>query len=166
MSRIPFTHTWIEQGKILAGSIPQLPEDMHTLQSLGIQSILTLTRRDIADYPGLFISDLQHDPFLQIGHYPIPDGGIANDDVMFGAVDFLHQSLNQQLTTYVHCRGGIGRTGAILLAYYIKKRGLSLEQARDIVKVRRNYQGNASAIDQGSPQREWLEALDGVSEMK
>ena len=153
MSRIPFTYTWIEQGRILAGSIPQLPSDIQMLQSIGIQSILTLTRRDISDYPDLLLSD------FQIGNYPIPDGGIADDDVMLGAVDFLHQSLNQQLTTYVHCRGGIGRTGAILLAYYVMNRGLSLEQARDIVKVRRNYEGNASAIDQGSPQREWLEAL-------
>ena len=47
----------------------------------------------------------------------------------------------------------------ILLAYYVLHRGLSLAQAKELVKVRRNYEGNASAIEQGSPQREWIDGL-------
>ena len=154
--RVPFTYTWIEQNKILAGSIPQRPEDLNVLQSLGIQTIISLTRRDIRTYPGM---DLLQD--FNYGHYPIPDGGLASDELMLNAVTYLDQSLHSELRVpvFVHCRGGIGRTGTILLAYYVLRRGLSLTQAREIVKVRRNYEGNASAIDQGSPQREWIDSL-------
>lgn len=155
MNRIPFTYTWIEQGKILAGSIPQLPDDVATLKSLGIEAIISLTRRDIREYPGMASIGLIR------GIFPIPDNGIGPDEIMLGAVDALGQFLAAQYSTYIHCRGGIGRTGAILLAYYVLKRGLSLAQAKEIVKVRRNYQGNASAIDQGSPQREWIDGLEG-----
>lgn len=163
MSRVPFTYTWIEEGKILAGSIPQLPSDLEALKALGVQTIISLTRRDIRTYPDMQLgSDFNYD------QYPIPDGGIASDETMLSAVNYLAQSFIYQpefrFPVYVHCRGGIGRTGMILLAYYVLVRGMSLTEAKAIVKVRRNYEGNASAIDQGSPQREWIDALESKRE--
>jgi len=153
MTRVPFTYTWIEQGKILAGSIPQLPEDLEALRSMGIKGIISLTRRDPFTYP-----DMRWSEHAYLSHIPIPDGGIADDETMLRAAALVN--VQEGYPVYVHCRGGIGRTGTILLAYYVLHRGLSLEQAREIVKVRRNYEGNASAIDQGSPQREWIDALE------
>lgn len=100
---------------------------------------------------------------LNFGQYPIPDGGIAHAEIMLKAADFIAQCINYPefyAPVYIHCRGGIGRTGTILLAYYVLHRGLSLAEAREIVKVRRNYEGNATAIDQGGLQREWIDALE------
>lgn len=159
MTRVPFTYTWIEPGKILAGSIPQLPEDLDILKAQGIQTIISLTRRDIRTYP-----NMQAVSAFNFGQYAIPDNGIASDETMLSAAEYLAQSTEHQselrVPIYVHCRGGIGRTGTILLAYYVLHRGMTLAQARELVKVRRNYEGNASAIDQGSPQREWIDALE------
>lgn len=158
MTRVPFTTTWIERGKILAGSIPQLPEDLDALKSMGIQSMITLTRRDPVTY------EMLHGKLMGYGiwrfQYPIPDASIATDDIMLSAAERIHLEYKDERPIYVHCRGGIGRTGMILLAYYVLHRGLSLAQAKDIVKVRRNYEGNASAIDQGSPQKEWIDGLE------
>lgn len=159
MTRVPFNYTWIEDGKILAGSIPQMIDDIVLLKQMGIQRVLSLTRRDIKTYPDLasfFIDDTFNNP-----HYAIPDGGIADDDIMLGAVRSLEYGYDKGKITYIHCRGGIGRTGTILQAYYVLARGMSFAQAKDIVRVRRNYEGNASAVDQGSPQHEWIESLEG-----
>jgi hypothetical protein len=158
VTRVPFTYTWIEQDKILAGSIPQLVQDLEILKSLGVSSILTLTRRDIGTYPD-FHQWLNDNHWFWVQR-PIPDGGLAGNSTMFSAVDYIDAMVGMNRTIYVHCRGGIGRTGTILLAYYVLQRGLSLADAKEIVKVRRNYEGNASAIDQGSPQREWIDALE------
>lgn len=154
MTRIPFTYTWIEQGTILAGSIPQLPDDLNILQGLGIKRIISLTRRNILTYPNMVLPK-----GMYFGQYPIPDGGIADDKTMQDAYSLVGWSYLHNLPTYVHCRGGIGRTGIILQAFYINTVHITLEQARDKVRVRRNYEGNADASMQGSPQREWIEAL-------
>lgn len=156
MTRTPFTYTWIEQGKILAGSIPQMPEDLDILKSMGIQTILSLTRRNIEEYPNMIRAA------YDFGHmqFAIPDGSITTDEIMLDAAKSIDVAMKRNLPIYIHCRGGIGRTGTILLAYYVLHRGMTLEQAKEIVKVRRNYEGNASAIDQGSPQREWIDGLE------
>lgn len=159
MTRVPFTTTWIEPGKILAGSIPQLPEDLDVLKAMGIKSILTLTRRDPATYPDMFTLFRTGFTWSQ---WPIPDVSIADDTIMLSAASTIEDRLNHadEAPIYIHCRGGIGRTGMILLAYYVLHRGMTLAQAKELVKVRRNYQGNACAIDQGSPQKEWIDGLE------
>lgn len=158
MTRVPFKTTWIEQGRILAGSIPQLPEDLEVLKSMGIKSILTLTRRDPRTYPDMW--DLFKYSGLRYSQSAIPDVSISTDEVMLEAAKTISDDTLWHAPVYVHCRGGIGRTGMILLAYYVLHRGMTLAQAKEIVKVRRNYQGNASAIDQGSPQKEWIDGLE------
>ncbi len=174
LHRVPFTATWIEEDKILAGSIPQLDEDLHQLRDMGIASIVSLTRRSITSYPFSPIEEKgwesikrgEYDAVrdvmpklptaFDINQFAIPDGGLADDNIMLAAVNCLDACTKP---AYIHCRGGIGRTGMILIAYYVLKRGMTLAEARELVKVRRNYEGNASAIDQGSPQREWIDAL-------
>lgn len=153
----PFTHTWIEPGKVLIGSIPSMPQNIDTLADMGIEVILTLTRRDIRDYPG--VSEALDSHKIGLLHYPIPDGGIPAELVPHDALWFIHDSQTHRMPIYVHCRGGIGRSGIILQAYYCLKVGKTIEEARDLLRVRRNYEGNATAADQGSPQREWLEQL-------
>lgn len=150
----PFTYTWIEPNRILIGSIPSTPQDIDTLAAMGIQVILTLTRRDIRDYSGVAASLDAHK--ITRFHYPIPDGGIPAEAVPHDALWFIEDSQRHNMPVYVHCRGGIGRSGIMLQAWYSLYRGLSIDAARDMLRVRRNYEGNATAADQGSPQREWL----------
>lgn len=157
VKRVPFTYTWIESNRILIGSIPQLPEDYAALRANNIVSILTLTRRDPQTYPGM----PSWIPNIAWQHSPIPDGGIADDATMLNAAKFINTIYRAGQPIYVHCRGGIGRSGTILQAYYILYRGMTPDQARDMLRVRRNYEGNATAADQGSPQREWIDALPG-----
>lgn len=156
----PFTYTWIEPNRILIGSIPSTPQDIELLHTMGIRYILSLTRRNIQDYPG--VRDKLNELEMFPHHFPIPDGGIPDDPdykTTRHELWLLNESIEHIPAVYVHCRGGIGRSGIILQAYYCLYRGKTIEEARDMLRVRRNYEGNACAADQGSPQREWLEQL-------
>src|SRR5690242_16161981 len=101
MTRVPFTYTWIEQDKILAGSIPTSQADVDALRGMGIQSIVTLTRRNIADEFNLGIINQQQ--------FAIPDGGL-DEQAVLKAASFLNYVYQDYPSAYVHCRGGIGRT--------------------------------------------------------
>lgn len=161
----PFTHTWIEPGKVLIGSIPSTGRDMDALIDMGIRNILSCTRRDFRDYRDpawahgdVHLGSICGTRMIDVFRYPMPDGGIS-DESPDAALDFLDSAYQSGQPVYVHCRGGIGRSGIILQAWYCLYRGKTIEEARDLLRVRRNYEGNATAADQGSPQREWLEAL-------
>jgi Swiss Army Knife protein, DSP-PTPase phosphatase domain len=169
--RPPFTYTVIEsvseRPHIVIGSIPTSPADIVTLYSLGVRGILSLTRRDIRDCPAIAealkprVTDRfgNQFAFMDVGHYPIPDGGIADEKTMTDAVDWI-ESYSQRVPVYVHCRGGIGRSGTVLAAYFMRYRHMTLAQALDTLRPRRNYEGNATAADMGGVQRGWLEALE------
>src|SRR5689334_20059152 len=99
MTRVPFNYTWIEQGKLMAGSIPTSQDDIALLRSMGISSIVSLTRRNIADEFNLGI--------IKHKQYAIPDNGVPEDDkTAFQAADFIDYAYQDYPAVYVHCRGG------------------------------------------------------------
>jgi atypical dual specificity phosphatase len=51
-------------------------------------------------------------------------------------LEFIEQMKNEDRKTFVHCHAGVGRTGTILHAYFLKQ-GLSLVEAEVRVKERR-----------------------------
>lgn len=159
MARDPFNYHWIEDNRVMAGSMPTYGADIDTLyQSFGIRAILSLTRRSIIDCPD--IAYLVQAYPIQNYHAPIADHYTPNEAILHTSLAFIEQSLSNNQPIYVHCRGGIGRTGTILIAYYVLRCGLTIEEARQRMRVRWNYQRVANAADQGSPQREWIDALE------
>lgn len=162
MTRPPFTYTILEtyedRPHLIIGSIPTDRADIETLYVKGIRGILSLTRRSILDC-AIIAGAVKDFGIIGVGHYPIPDGGIGDDTTMRDAVDWI-DSYSQRVPVYVHCRGGIGRSGTVLAAYFMRYRHFTLAQALDILRPRRNYEGNATAADMGGVQRAWLEDLE------
>lgn len=153
--RDQFNYTWIEPGKILAGSIPTCGEDIDTLASLGITYIFTLTRRGLLSCQDIATKLGEHQIFW--GHFPIPDCGLPDDKTNLDNMLSIMNAFYTATPFYIHCRGGIGRTGMILQLFYLS-RGYTLEQAREMVSCRWNIQHVANAAQQGSPQREFIES--------
>ena len=58
------------------------------------------------------------------------------DDLDLGVV-FREAARHLGGTTYVHCRGGIERTGSSLLAWYARERGLGADDALSELRSRR-----------------------------
>ena len=53
------------------------------------------------------------------------------------ALDVLDDLMKRNIKTYIHCRNGHGRTTTFLAAYFIRKKGVSLDAALSIIKEKR-----------------------------
>jgi atypical dual specificity phosphatase len=60
-------------------------------------------------------------------------------ETIHACVAFLHAHVQQNHTTYVHCKAGRGRSTVIVLAYLMQHRGLSLDEAHAFVLARRRH---------------------------
>ena len=116
---------WVEPGRVLAGEYPGLPLDgprrmderIHVLLDAGIRTIVDLTSS--ADP-----LDPYHDKFLALGatrglevrheRRSIPDLGTIDLDGYREVVEFIRSENAASRGVYVHCWGGIGRTGTVV----------------------------------------------------
>lgn len=98
-------------------------------------------------------------PFLSpaIGHYklPIPNRGTptAVDDVvkLFRAIE--RTLLDKPFTKfYIHCLGGVGRTGTIVACYYVYFKQMIAEEA--LAEMRRMFSSHERAIWMSAPETE------------
>lgn len=122
-------------GSILAGEYPGAREQgeaerkLLALLSAGVSSFLDLTEE--GEY-GL----VPYSPQLRtlstgaIQHHrmAIPDLSAPSAEQMEEILDFLDQATRAGHTVYVHCFGGIGRTGTVI-GCYLARHGLTGDQA-------------------------------------
>ena len=124
---------WILPGRLLAGEYPGARSDAQARQKLarllqaGVTFFLDLTE------PGEYALK-PYAPFLQertgpssrpLVHrrLPIPDRGTSSVPDMIHILDTLDPALYEGHTVYLHCWGGIGRTGTVVGCYLVRRQG-------------------------------------------
>lgn len=120
----PIDHCyWVVPGKLLAGDYPGTPYEESTREKLamltdaGVTAFIDLTEANertrsgpMQPYAHLLDKQSQtHDRFA-IRDMSTP----KSDDVTKGALDTIDAHLEAGRTVYVHCWGGVGRTGTII----------------------------------------------------
>lgn len=131
---------WVHDG-LLAGEYPVVREPEAAREKLqgivdaGITAFLDLT--DPADllepYSHLAVSK----PFLH-RRMTIRDMDVPDRETMRRILDHLQQQLDAGHKVYVHCWGGIGRTGTVVGCHLIE-RGMTPEQA--LAHIAERWQG-------------------------
>ncbi|MDF2627296.1 MAG: Dual specificity phosphatase, catalytic domain [Symbiobacteriaceae bacterium] len=87
---------------------------------------------------------------------PAPDGGAPSLADLDAVWDYLTQVLaDPGARVYIHCRAGQERTGAVLVAYYGRRYGMTYEEAFAAVRARRP---NLNMTNQESVTRTWIRA--------
>lgn len=67
------------------------------------------------------------------------DTGDISPAVLNKWVDFIHLCVDNQISVLVHCWAGMSRSAMLVMAYLIKYKEMTTEQARSLVKERRPY---------------------------
>jgi len=120
---------WVEPGRFLAGEYPGkfTPEStrkrIDALLEAGFNTFIDLTKpnetipyiRTLLEQAKYYDIDVQHHS------YPIGDFGLPTPEKMMKILNSLDKSLQEGRKVYLHCWGGIGRTGTTVGCYLVRR---------------------------------------------
>ena len=144
---------WVVPGKFLAGEYPRnkdvesSQEKIDTLISAGVSAFIDLTEEDenLLPYAGL-ISGASHQRF-PIRDVSVPLSIIATVTIL----DNIDHHLRQERMVYLHCWGGIGRTG-VIVGCWLARHGFGGESA--LLRLRELWQQCPKSSFRKSPETE------------
>jgi protein-tyrosine phosphatase len=152
MDAQPINHCyWVKPGQLLAGEYPRDKDEatsqakIDSLLRAGVTVFIDLTdqRDHLEPYSGM-IGDAVHLPF------PIRDVSIPKShDYTTRILDTIDRHLEAGDTVYVHCWGGIGRTG-VIVGCWLARHGEPGEAA--LAQLRTLWQQNPKSATRRSPE--------------
>jgi len=140
---VPFLRSyWVIPGLLLAGEFPGAKDPgeargkFESMHKTGIRKIINLMESDETDHTGnpfssydKIFTDIAEKQGSQIvcARYPIKDLNIPDPEQMRQILDAIDEAIDQRKPVYVHCWGGIGRTGTVVGCFLIRH-GMSTKQ--------------------------------------
>jgi protein-tyrosine phosphatase len=137
MTKLPLPESyWVEEKYLLAGEYPgsHNPEiarrRIEAFLGAGIRTFIDLTQpHELVPYePILKEQSLTYDLELHYHRFPIRDHAVPASQLMTDILDSVDNSIQNNKPVYIHCWGGVGRTGMAVACYFIR-RGFSADDA-------------------------------------
>ena len=152
---------WVVPGRFAAGAYPstRVPgpdgriEVIERLLAAGIDDFVNLTQ----DRPGGTDEHLRHyDEAVSergtVSRFEIPDLGIPTIEKMTAILDHLDEQLDAGRSVYVHCWGGIGRTGTVVGCWLLRHGEATPDDVLAVIAELRK--GDIGAGNRASPETE------------
>jgi len=136
---------WVKPGRILAGEYPGSPDPEHhdfklaALADAGIDTIIDLTRdvERLAPYDQNWMElGRQRGRDLKRMHHPIVDCDVTTPEGYDTIVADIERELAAGRGVYVHCWGGVGRTGTVVGCWHVSRGATADEALEKIASAR------------------------------
>lgn len=173
MTKLPIIESyWVEENLFLAGEYPggygaeETRRRMDTFLENGIRTFIDLTQpHELAPYEPILKEQAQiYDYMADYHRFAIRDHGVPSVQTMTLILDTIDSAIQNDSPVYVHCWGGVGRTGTVVGCYLVRH-GLSpkkaLERVDQLYKTRpQNYflVRSPETEEQADFVRRWREA--------
>ena len=127
---------WVRPGEFAAGEYPggrrdsSARERLHSLLSAGVNHFIDLTEeRDLNSYREIAQAEAER---LSLSfdweRHPVVDMSTPDRKRMTEILDAIDSAMDRGKTVYVHCWGGIGRTGTVV-GCWLRRQGYSGDEA-------------------------------------
>jgi len=133
---VPFPGAyWVIPKKLMAGFFPgsqhpyEATENLTNMVRCGIRCVVDLMEEKESDrYDGEIVpykeelKEIAKKESAEISchHFPIRDRDVPSRDSMIEILNTIDASINQKQPVYLHCLGGIGRTGTVVGCYLLR----------------------------------------------
>jgi protein-tyrosine phosphatase len=150
---------WIEAGRLCAGEYPyardpgEAAEKLRRIRSAGIDTFIDLTEEDeygLAPY-AQELDGLEH---MRLS---IPDLNVPPIERMREILDTIDEALSRGRTVYVHCYGGVGRTGTVIACHLVRPGTPAQDALASIAEWRRETPDGHRESPETPEQRRFVE---------
>ena len=131
---------WVVKGKFIAGEYPAdrsgreaaSMEKLRKYLDLGINYFVDLTQTgEKQPYEQMLKELAKRGQDVSYKRLPVQDFGIPTNEEMERILDTIDGAIADGKTVYVHCRGGIGRTGTAVGCFLARNGNCSGQEALD-----------------------------------
>ncbi len=124
---------WFSQvtSQLWLGGAPTYRRDYERLLALGIGAVVNI-RAERADATAFYD---RHG--IRHIRYTVPDVMIPDAATISDAVGWIKAQVGDHRVVLIHCAKGRGRSATLLAAYLMQERGLTFDEANDLLKSRR-----------------------------
>jgi hypothetical protein len=120
---------WVKSGRFLAGEYPghydleQARRRLDAFLDAGFDTFIDLTKQgEMSPYAKILSEQAQaYGVDVQYYRFPIGDFGLPSPAQMMSILDQIDESLAAGRKVYLHCWGGIGRTGTTVGCYLVRQ---------------------------------------------
>lgn len=154
---------WVEHGRLLAGEYPGSQDEplararLRAFLCAGIDVFVDLTesRDGLEPYAALLAQEsAQMGATTSRHHLPIRDMGVPTTEHLRAILRTIREEIDAGHSVYVHCWGGLGRTGLVVGAWLVEH-GFCGDAALDrIMQLRQGTPDASRASPQTDEQRD------------
>lgn len=137
MVKIPIVESyWVRENLFLAGEYPgsynpaEMRRRMGAFLESGIRTFVDLTQsHELLPYESVLKEEAHIYNYVAAFHrFAIRDHSIPSEQTMSLILDTIDAAIRNGSPVYVHCWGGVGRTGSVVGCYLVRH-GMSAEKA-------------------------------------
>src|SRR5712692_2661584 len=157
---------WVQPGQVLAGAYPILVDAAEPAMCQRVRRFLAVGMTSFVDLTEAH-EFIPYFPFLMAGvsegtcppayqRLPIRNWDVPTPAMMLRILDTIDTALAEGQSVYVHCAGGIGRTGTVVGCYLVRH-GMPGEAAlEEITRLRHAMPNSHDLSPRREPQRQMV----------